>query len=89
MELEFDLTLESGWQEENDDDHDDHDDHEEDVGGGCGCGCALRWRHNERDGISNHQPHDCLRNRLFRRRSRETPKLYNTGLCAGNSPVTS
>ena len=20
----------------------------------------LRWRHNERDGVSNHQPHDCL-----------------------------
>ena len=25
----------------------------------------LRWRHNGRDGISNHQPHDCLLNRLF------------------------
>ena len=25
----------------------------------------LEWRHNERDGISNHQPHDCLLNRLF------------------------
>ena len=21
---------------------------------------ALLWRHNERDGVSNHQPHDCL-----------------------------
>ena len=21
---------------------------------------ALRWRHKERDGVSNHQPHDCL-----------------------------
>ena len=21
---------------------------------------SLRWRHNERDGVSNHQPHDCL-----------------------------
>ena len=28
---------------------------------------ALRWRHNERDGVSNHQPHDCWLNRLFRR----------------------
>ena len=26
---------------------------------------ALRWRHNERDSVSNHQPHDCLLNRLF------------------------
>ena len=31
---------------------------------------ALHWRHNERDGVSNHQPHDCLLNRLFRRRSK-------------------
>ena len=30
---------------------------------------ALQWRHNERDGVSNHQPHDCLLNRLFGRRS--------------------
>ena len=26
---------------------------------------SLRWRHNERDSVSNHQPHDCLLNRLF------------------------
>ena len=25
----------------------------------------LQWRQNERDGVSNHQPHDCLLNRLF------------------------
>ena len=49
---------------------------------------ALRWRRNERDGVSNHQPHDCLLNRLFRRRLKETSKLRVTGLCAGNSPVT-
>ena len=24
---------------------------------------TLQWRHNERDGVSNHQPHDCLLNR--------------------------
>ena len=46
------------------------------------------WRHNEHDGVSNHQPHDCLLNRLFRRRSMKTSKLCVTGLCAGNSPVT-
>ena len=48
----------------------------------------IKWRHNERDGVSNHQPHDCLLNRLFRRRSKKTSKLRVTGLCAGNSPVT-
>ena len=26
---------------------------------------TLQWRHNERDGVSNHQPHNCLQNRLF------------------------
>ena len=48
----------------------------------------LQWCHNERDGVSNHQPHDCLLNRLFRRRSKKTTKLRVTGLCEGNSPVT-
>ena len=46
----------------------------------------LRWRHNERDSVSNHQPHDCLLNGLFRRRSKKTSKLRVTGLCVGNSP---
>ena len=49
---------------------------------------TLRWRHNELDGISDHQPHDCLPNRLFGRRSKRTSKLRVTGLCAGNSPGT-
>ena len=49
---------------------------------------SLQWRHNERDGVSNHQPHDCLLNRLFRRRSKKTSKLRVTGLCEGNLPVT-
>ena len=31
---------------------------------------SLRWRHNECDGVSNQQLHDCLLNRLFRRRSK-------------------
>ena len=30
--------------------------------------CTLQWRHNGRHGVSNHQPHHCLFNRLFRRR---------------------
>ena len=47
---------------------------------------SLQWRHNERDGVSTHQPHECLLNRSFRRRSKKTSKLCVTGLCAGNSP---
>ena len=49
---------------------------------------TLHWCHNERDGISNHQPSDCLLNCLFRCRSKKTSKLCVTGLCVGNSPVT-
>ena len=49
---------------------------------------TLQWRCNERNGVSNHQPHDCLLNRLFRHRSKKTSKLRVTGLCEGNSPVT-
>ena len=49
---------------------------------------TLRWRHNGRDSVSNHQPHECFLNRLFRRRSKKTSKLRVTGLCAGNSLVT-
>ena len=48
----------------------------------------LLLRHNGRDGISNHQPHDCLLSRLSRPRSKKTSKLRVTGLCAGNSPAT-
>ena len=48
----------------------------------------LRWRHNGCDSVSNHQPHDCLLNRLFRRRSKKTSKLRVTSLCVGNSPGT-
>ena len=44
------------------------------------------WRHNDHDGVSNHQPRGCLLNRLYRRRSKKTSKLRVTGLCAGNSP---
>ena len=36
---------------------------------------TLHWRHNDHSGVSNHQPHGCLLNRLFRRRSKETSKL--------------
>ena len=48
----------------------------------------LRWRYNGRYSVSNHQPHDCLLNRLFRRRSKKTSTLPVTGLFEGNSPGT-
>ena len=32
-------------------------------------GLAFLWRHNGRDGVPYHQPHDCLINQSFRRRS--------------------
>ena len=46
----------------------------------------LQWRHNDYDSVSNHQPHGCLLNRLFRPRSKKISKLRVTGLCVGNSP---
>ena len=48
---------------------------------------SLPWRHNDRNGVSNHQPHDCLLNRLFRFRSKKASKLCVTSLCEGNSQV--
>ena len=48
----------------------------------------LQWRHNGRDGVSNHRRHDCLPNRFFRRRSRKTSNPRVTDLCEGNLPVT-
>ena len=49
---------------------------------------SLHWRHNGRDGVSNHQPPDCFLNCLFRHKPKKTSKLRATGLCEGNSPVT-
>ena len=54
----------------------------------AGDSTTLQWRHNGHDSVSNHQPLDCLLDRLFRRRSKKTSKLRVTGLCAGNSPGT-
>ena len=47
----------------------------------------LHWRHYDHGGVSNHQHHGCLLDRLFRRRSKKTSKLRVTGHCVGNSPV--
>ena len=51
---------------------------------------TLQWRHNERNGVSNHQPHDCLLNHLFGSRSKKASKLRVTGLCDSphKGPVT-
>ena len=46
----------------------------------------LLWRHNGRDGVSNHQPHDYLLNGSFRRRSKKTSKPRVIGLCEGLLP---
>ena len=53
------------------------------------CSMTLQWRHNEHDGISNHLHLPCLLNCWFRCRSKKTSKFRVTGLCMGNSPVTS
>ena len=50
---------------------------------------SLQWRHKERNGVSHHQPIDCLLKHLFRHRWEKTSKLRVTGRCVGNSPVTS
>ena len=48
---------------------------------------TLRGCHNGHDSNSNHKPHDCLLNRLFRRRSKKTSKLRVTGLVPGEFPA--
>ena len=53
-----------------------------------GANMTLVWHHNGHDGVSNHQPHNCLLKRSYRPRSKKTSKLHVNGLCARNSPVT-
>ena len=48
----------------------------------------LQWRHNERNGVSNHRRLHCLLSCCFRHRSKKTSKLRVTGLCERNSTVT-
>ena len=50
---------------------------------------TLQWRHNERDGVSNHRRLGCLLNRLLMCRSKEISKLRVTGLWKGGPPVAS
>ena len=44
---------------------------------------SFQWRHNGHDGVSNHQPHDCLLNRLFRYRSKKTSKPASLAFVRG------
>ena len=40
---------------------------------------ALQWRHDERDGVVNHQPHDCLLNHLDQRKHQSSVSLAFMG----------
>ena len=44
----------------------------------------LQWRHNERDDVSNHQPHDCLLNCLFSCRSNFKFQIQNHFIAVWN-----
>ena len=53
---------------------------------------TLQWRHNEHDGVSDHQPHECLLNDVFRLKSkkpqRSAPLAFVRGIhrCPVKSP---
>ena len=51
-------------------------------------GMTLRWRHNERIGVSNHQRFGCLLNCLLRHGSKKTSKPRVAGHCEGTPPMT-
>ena len=54
----------------------------EDYNGAIVHATTLQWRLNGCDSVSNHQPHDCLLNHLFRRRSKKISKaLRHWPLC--------
>ena len=52
---------------------------------------ALQWRHNELAGVSNHQTHDCLPNRLFTCKSKKTSNSASLAFVMGihRRPVNS
>ena len=52
---------------------------------------TLQWCHNGCDSVSNHQLHDCLLNRLFRRRSKKHQSSASLALVWGihRGPVNS
>ena len=47
----------------------------------------LQWRHNERDGVSNHQPQDCLLNRLFKAKIKENIRAPRHWPVTGEFPA--
>ena len=49
--------------------------------------CSLQWRHNERDGVSNHRRPDCLLNRLHKHRLKNIKAPRHWPLW-GEQPVT-
>ena len=49
---------------------------------------TRHWRHNERNGVSNHWRLDCLLSCLFTRKSKKTSNLRVTGLCEGYLSVS-
>ena len=52
--------------------------------------CTLQWRHNECHGVSNHQPHDYLLNRLLRQMKENFEAPRHQPLCGSHrSPVNS
>ena len=52
---------------------------------------TVHWRHNEYFGVPNHQPNDCLLNRLFRRRLKKHQSSASLAFVRGihRSPVIS
>ena len=52
---------------------------------------SLQWCHNGRNSVSNHQPHDCLLNGLFRRRSKKNESSASLAFVRGihRGPVNS
>ena len=52
---------------------------------------VLLWRHNGQDSVSNHQPHHCLLNRLFGRRSKKHQSSASLAFVRGihRGPVNS
>ena len=52
---------------------------------------SLQWRHNRRKSVSSNQPHDCLLNRLFRRRLKKTSSCASLAFVRGihRGPVNS
>ena len=48
----------------------------------------IKWRHNGWDGVSNHQPHDCILNCFFQAQIKENIIAPRHWSRVGNLPVT-